>query len=230
VIDPLSDEKIIESWLNNASPWTKAVRDKSIESRRLVTDRAIIEAVMERNPRTALDIGCGEGWLARELDSRGVSVVGVDVVPELIGKANAAGGGDFRVASYQEIAAGKLEVKVDAAIANFSLIGKEAVDELIISVPILLEPGGALVIQTLHPAAATGDQPYKDGWRQGTWAGFSDDFTDPAPWYFRTVASWIDLLIKAGFSLEKLVEPVHPITGRPASLILVATVRKSLPG
>src|SRR5215207_9655061 len=188
-MDPLSDAKIIESWHTNATPWTAAVREQRIESRKLVTDRAIVDAVMSRRPASVLDIGCGEGWLVRALVAQGVTrAYGVDVVPALIERARAAGGGDFRVASYEAIARGDLDLTVDVAVANFALIGKEAVDGLIATIPALLRPGGALVIQTLHPLVACGDQPYMDGWRTGSWAGFSEDFSDPAPWYFRTLA------------------------------------------
>jgi 2-polyprenyl-3-methyl-5-hydroxy-6-metoxy-1,4-benzoquinol methylase len=229
-MEPFSDEKIVQSWMNNASPWTKAVRDKEIESRKLATDKAILDAVMARSPRTALDIGCGEGWLARELASRGIQVTGVDVVPELIDKAREAGGGDFRVASYEDIAAGKLSIKVDAAIANFSLIGKEVVESLIAAIPQLLASGGALLIQTPHPLMASADQPYREGWREGSWAGFNTDFIDPAPWYFRTLESWVRTIRSNGLELVNLIEPLHPGTGKPASLILVAEqARKSLP-
>lgn len=38
--DPLSDARVVDSWHKNASPWTTAVRDDQIESRRLVTNRA----------------------------------------------------------------------------------------------------------------------------------------------------------------------------------------------
>jgi len=144
------------------------------------------------------------------------------VVPELIERASLAGGGEFRVASYETIAAGALDVTVDAVIANFSLIGRESVDSLLACVPRLLTPGGMLVIQTLHPVVATGDAPYEDGWREGSWAGFSAEFSDPAPWYFRTTESWIRLIVASGLRLVELREPVHPISGKPASLILIA--------
>ena len=69
---------------------------------------------------------------------------------------------------------------------------------------------------------ALGDQPYADGWRKGSWAGFSDAFTDPAPWYFRTLGTWIAVLHDAGLALVEMREPVDPKTGRPASVIFVA--------
>jgi 2-polyprenyl-3-methyl-5-hydroxy-6-metoxy-1,4-benzoquinol methylase len=222
-MDPLSDEKVLVSWTTNATPWTAAVREQRIESRKLVTDCAVIDAVMSRSPTSVLDIGCGEGWLVRALAKAGVpTVMGVDAIPALIDQARAGGGGEFRVASYEAIARGELEASVDVAVANFALIGKDAVDALIHEVPRLLAPSGALVVQTLHPVIATGDQPYKDGWRTGSWAGFSDDFTDPAPWYFRTLESWVQLIVASGLTLVEMREPMHPTTGKPASVVFVA--------
>lgn len=77
-------------------------------------------------------------------------------------------------------------------------------------------------MQTLHPLIAGGDQPYVDGWRSGSWAGFSEDFVRPAPWYFRTLESWIALFTANGWRLEELHEPVHPNTGKPASILFIA--------
>jgi 2-polyprenyl-3-methyl-5-hydroxy-6-metoxy-1,4-benzoquinol methylase len=219
--DPLSDARIVDSWHKNASPWTRAVRGNEIESRAAVTNQAIIEAVLSRQPRTVLDIGCGEGWLVRALAEHNVRATGVDVVPALVEQARRAGG-EFQVVSYERIAAGELEMAVDVVVANFSLIGKESVEGVIRRIPDLLTSGGTLIIQTLHPIVATGDLPYEDGWRQGSWAGFSDEFSDPAPWYFRTLDSWKRLLADAGFALLEMREPIHPGTGKPASVIFIA--------
>jgi len=220
--DQPSDASIVNSWRKNASPWTDAVRGNQIESRTLVTNQAIIEAVLSRAPRTVLDIGCGEGWLIRSLAELGILATGVDVVPELIEQATRAGGGEFRVASYEQIAAGELDIKVDVVVANFSLIGKESVEGVVRRAPQLLTDGGALVIQTLHPVVAGAGLPYEDGWRSGSWAGFSDEFSDPAPWYFRTLESWKSLLRDAGFQTIDVREPIHPGTGQPASVIFIA--------
>lgn len=219
---PHSDDRIVESWHRNAAPWTAAVRERRIESRRLVTDAAVVEAVMSTVPRTVLDIGCGEGWLARALAARGVAVTGVDVVPELVAQARTSGGGDFRTMSYEQLAAGALSMRVDTAVCNFSLIGKESVEALFAALPALLHPGGAAVVQTLHPLAACGDAPYADGWRDGSWAGFDGGFRDAAPWYFRTLESWEALFRRQGFDALLRREPLHPATGRPASVIFIA--------
>lgn len=221
-MDPLSDEKVVDSWDHNAEPWTKAIRENRIESRSLVTNQAILDAVQSRSPRTVLDIGCGEGWLIRALGNEGIDGIGVDVVPALIEQAARAGGGDFRVMGYDQIAAGALDIRVDVAVANFSLIGKESVESLVSSVHRLLVPTGSFVIQTLHPVTANGDEQYEDGWRPGSWAGFSSDFCDPAPWYFRTMQSWLDLLARSGFARVETREPPHPVTGKPASVIFIA--------
>lgn len=213
------DTKVIASWHKNTTPWIDAVRKGEIESRTLVTNQAIVDAVRSLSPATGLDIGCGEGWLVRALD--GVAMTGVDVVPGLIDAARAAGGGDFRVMSYEEIARGQLRLAVDAAICNFSLIGEHAVAGLFRAAPAYLKPGGFLVVQTMHPVAACGEAPYLDGWREGSWAGFNAGFTDPAPWYFRTLGSWVRLFTDHGLRVHELREPVHPKTGKPASLILI---------
>ena len=215
----LDDAMIIDSWSKNTDPWTAAVRGGEIESRRLVTNQAIVDAVRSRAPRSAIDIGCGEGWLVRALD--GIDMIGIDVVAGLIDKARAAGGGDFRVLSYEQIAAGQLQDPVDVAVCNFSLIGKDSVEGVFRAARSFLNPNGTLIVQTLHPLAACGDLPYFDGWREGSWAGFSSDFTNPPPWYFRTLESWIRLYAENGFRLLEVREPVHPGTGKPVSVILI---------
>jgi 2-polyprenyl-3-methyl-5-hydroxy-6-metoxy-1,4-benzoquinol methylase len=198
------------------------VREGQIESRKLVTNAAIINAIVHCAPGTVLDIGCGEGWLARALGHAGVQTTGIDAVPGLIEAAVAAGGGTFHVAAYEDIAAFAFDAAFDVAVCNFSLLGKESVEALFAAIPALLNPHGRLIVQTLHPLVACGDSPYQDGWREGSWTGFGAAFRNPAPWYFRTLESWFRLFNAFGFNLREMHEPIHPQTQRPVSVIFSA--------
>jgi 2-polyprenyl-3-methyl-5-hydroxy-6-metoxy-1,4-benzoquinol methylase len=217
-----SELQIVESWTVNAIPWANAVRERKIESRRLVTDAAIVDLIRHRAPKSILDMGCGEGWLARALASDGIEIHGIDAVPALIEEARKAGGGSFQVLSYEEIAAGRLRLAVDLIVCNFCLFGKESVELLLRALAPLLHPNGAVMIQTLHPLLACAELPYQSGWREGTWAGIDGAFSQPAPWYFRTVESWIELFQASGLRLTDVREPLSPKTLKPVSMIFVA--------
>ena len=221
-----AEHHILRSWQHNAEAWSDAVRQERIESRTLVTNRAIVDTVMAHRPRSVLDLGCGEGWLARALAAQGPRVVGVDAVAPLVERARAAGGATYRLSSYQDILGGSLDddSPFDTVVANFSLFGQQSVEQVIDYVPRLLEPGGRFIVQTLHPLVANGDRPYQDGWRDGSWQGFGPQFGDPAPWYFRTLASWGRLMTSRSLTIEAMKEPVHPHTQQPVSVIFVSTL------
>ncbi|MNY18255.1 hypothetical protein D3C86_1516230 [compost metagenome] len=159
----------------------------------------------------------------RALAQAGVGAQGVDAVAELVSKAREAGG-EFRQQSYAEIIAGQFSCQVDVIVCNFSLLGEASVEGLLKVMPRLLNPAGTLVIQTLHPVLGCGDQAYVDGWRSESWAGFGGAFSAPAPWYFRTLQSWVHLLRANGWRLLEVREPLHPQTQQPASIIFIADV------
>lgn len=125
-----SDKNIVDSWLDNAKPWVSAVRENKIESRVLITNKAITDAILQKSPKSVLDIGCGEGWLARELNKTGVNVLGIDVISELVSAAKQEGGGVFKVISYEDLIEGAIKEKFDLIVCNFSLLGKESVNAI----------------------------------------------------------------------------------------------------
>ena len=219
--DQQHEARISVAWHENAAPWTAAVRGQRIASRQRVTDQAIVDAVTRHAPQRVLDAGCGEGWLTRRLTALGMDVLGVDAEPELIAAASAHGGGKFRRQSYAELATGALGQAFDAVVCNFALLGRESTEALFDAAPRLLRPAGTLIVQTLHPHHTGDDLPYTDGWRAGSWAGCGDGFAAPAPWYFRTLESWLHLFVDAGLTLQALHEPLYRDTGRPASVIFV---------
>lgn len=221
--DEAREAALIWSWMANAGAWTRAVREGRIESRRVATDAAVVDAVAARGPKRVLDLGCGEGWLMRALAERGIEAVGLDVSMELVVVAEETGGGRYRCCSYDEVIEDPTRAggPYDAIVCNFSLLGAELVP-LLSALRQNLWEEGALVIQTVHPWTAAGDEPYADGWRTETFDAFGGEFAEPMPWFFRTLESWVDALHGAGFRLAALREPVHPGTGQPVSLLMVA--------
>ena len=218
----VSPEKhILDSWHKNVNPWVKAIQEEQIPSRVLVTNQAIVDAIQSCNPGTALDLGCGEGWLVRAMQQMGVNAMGVDAIPGLIEAAQKLGPETYQVLAYEDLSYNQLQRKFDLIVCNFSLFGKESVAYVFQQIPDLLRENGAFLIQTLHPKSVPVED-YVEGWRSGSWTGFDPAFTDPAPWYFRTLESWQALFTANNLQLEMMV-PSYPDTGKPASLILKGT-------
>ncbi|WP_063913740.1 bifunctional 2-polyprenyl-6-hydroxyphenol methylase/3-demethylubiquinol 3-O-methyltransferase UbiG [Pseudomonas sp. p21] len=215
------EDTLLDSWQHNAQAWIDAVRSGAIESRRQVTDQAILLAILGRQPERVLDLGCGEGWLLRALGDRGVEAVGVDGDRALVDAARAAGSAEVHLASYAQLADAQAYVgkDYDLVCANFALLQQDIIP-LLAAMNALLVPGGALVIQTLHPWSVA-DGNYQDGWREESFAGLAGDW-HVMPWYFRTLASWLNALDMAGLRLVGLQEPQHPQSALPQSLLLVA--------
>ncbi len=213
---------IADSWVANAQAWTTAVREGRIASRRVATDQAIVDALLERTPRRVLDVGCGEGWLCRALASHRIDVFGIDASPPLIDAARALGGDGYAVCDYAALIEKPLQFgRFDAVACNFALLDED-IDPLLIALRYSLESSGALLIQTVHPRAACGDGPCSDGWRNETFGAFGEAFTAQMPWYFRTLDTWRDSLWRCGYTVVGLREPAHPESGEPLSLLLVA--------
>lgn len=214
------ESRIAAGWHRHGDAWVAAVRGRRIASRTAVTDQALLDAIAAHRPASLLDLGCGEGWLARRLAPQGIAVTGIDASAPLVAAARSAGGGQFRVADYADLPEdlGRFAM----AVSNFALLGRESVDLLLAALPRFLLPGGVLLIQTLHPLT-TADRPYVDGWREDSWTAFSEAVADPPPWYFRTLGSWVRLLQRHGWQLRELREPTAAAAPRPASLLLVAS-------
>jgi SAM-dependent methyltransferase len=219
-------EQLQRSWIANAAAWTDAVRKQSIESRRLVTDAAMISAVVELHPRRVLDLGCGEGWLSRALASHGIAVTGIDASAPLIHAAQELGGGEFMTLTYEEIVADptRLGAKFDAIAANFSILDDRA-EDLLRALRSALAENGRLSIQSVHPLFLGNDVPYIDGWRTETFAAMPGEWHESMPWYFRTVGTWTRTLANSGYTIAEIREPQYPDRPVPASILFICGMK-----
>ena len=225
-------DRLKSSWDDNAQAWTTTVRESRIESRRVATDRAIVDAVLQRKPARVLDVGCGEGWLCRALRQHGVSCTGVDGSSDLIQAARSVDpDGAYHLLRYEDfdrLAVVVEAASIDVAVCNFALLHHD-VQPILRAVRTVLRPGGALLVQTVHPWTASECSDYADGWRTENFAWSECCFPKAMPWYFRTLQSWVSTIREAGFVLDHVTEPAHPQSKTPLSLLLSA-VRPTVPG
>ncbi|WP_020591679.1 class I SAM-dependent methyltransferase [Kiloniella laminariae] len=230
------------SWDDNAQLWTAAVREKKIASRVSCTDQAIVAAALTlikeraQQSTSVLDLGCGEGWLARRLSAEPDCVVtGIDGSADLIVSARQLDPvSSYLHLGYDEIirAPARAGGPYDLVICNFALLGEE-ITPLLSALRQCVVAQGKLVIQTLHPWQACPESGYADDWQEESFAAFSagnragnqagnqaGNWTS-MPWYFRTLATWIREIGQAGFAVASCAEPINPQSGKPGSLLLI---------
>ena len=196
------------------------MRDGLIPSRKAGTDAAIVAAIAARGPKRLLDVGCGEGWLCRQVRAAiQCDTIGIDAAVDLVRDAAAADpAGTYRVLSYADLVAGAHDLGggFDAIVFNYALF-EEDIAPLLAAARRLLAPRGAVLIQTLHPDAFAGAA---EGWRIEDFAAFQSRDWTPMPWYYRSVASWRATVARAGLTLIEAREP-QTEDGRILSLLMI---------
>lgn len=220
------DDPILESWNANASNWIATIDNNEIESRTLVTNQAIVNAIVPYRPHSVLDVGCGEGWLTRTLQSHGIAAHGMDAVETLIANAIEKGGTHYTTSSYEAFISGNHQLlqNVDAAVFNFSLLDQQLTNSVLVYLAKAMHKGAYIFIQTLHPIHIAINDTYETGWKEGSWNGLKQDFTQSYQWYFRTIEDWVKLFLHAGLNIKEIKEPIHPHTKKPASMLFVLSI------
>jgi ubiquinone/menaquinone biosynthesis C-methylase UbiE len=190
-----------EAWEHEAEGWIHFCQEPDAFAWRFNMP-AFLELVPEPGKQT-LDIGCGEGRLARELMKRGHRVIGIDASPTLV---EAARNGNPSVHALPADAA-RLpldDASVDSAVAFMALQSVGDLEGAINEAARVLEPQGSLCIAVVHPMNSVEEAPhyFAEHAYSDTVEGFTfHDVHRPLSQYFAALA-------KAGFVVEELREPI----------------------
>lgn len=221
----MKSDQILQSWRLNASGWIKVMEEETIASRK-ITNPAIVEVIRKWNPVKVLDLGCGEGWLSRELNNRNIETIGIDATEILISKAKKKSEGHYYTQSFEQIIKGEKipEAPYEAVVFNFCLYLKEETEHILTTIQKHLKGRRLIFIQTLHPFAFLDtDFIYKDQWLEDSWKGLQGSFTSPHHWYYRTLAGWLTTIREARLQVVNITEPVFSGATKPASIIFTLT-------
>jgi 2-polyprenyl-3-methyl-5-hydroxy-6-metoxy-1,4-benzoquinol methylase len=172
------------------------------------------------------DLGCGEGYLARWMAERGGSVVAVDISQRMLEVAQQRTGDpaiQFVCDDAQELTM-LTEGSFDLVVSNLALMDIPNLQATYNAVHRVLRPGGRFVFTITHPcfqspntSMETDDEGHFVARRlvryaeEGFWrSGSPDTLRGKVGAYHRTLSTYLNQLLQAGFRLGRLVEPTLP--------------------
>jgi len=139
-------------WDDNAEFWVRIIREHRDRYRTELTNAAVLSTVERCEGLDVLDVGCGEGYMAREFARRGARhVQGIDKSAGLIAAAQSA---QIPATSFTEGDAGDLpfdSASFDLVLANHVLNDLQDINAPISEFARVLRPGGRFVALMLHP-------------------------------------------------------------------------------
>lgn len=174
--------------------------------------------------RRVLDLGCGEGQIARLAAADGAErVVGVDTSAAQIAEARRRGGG----VAYARASATRLPLadgSFDAVVTCLVLEHIEDLDGALDEVARVLRRGGRFVIFVNHPLFQTPGSGWVDDrvidppeqyWRVGPYLPESVTVEEVdsgvrLPFFHRPLGRYVNALAARGLYLQRMVEPAPP--------------------
>jgi len=156
-----------------------------------------------------LDVGCGEGRVARELIAIGHRVVGIESSPTL---AQAAREADptFEVRVADAAAMPLEDEEADLAVASLSLMNMDDMPQVLLEVARVLRPSGLLCFNVLHPVNSWGDSGLESYFATGAYEERIEAHGAKLTLHdtHRPLSDYFSALEGAGFLVESLHEPV----------------------
>lgn len=131
--------------------------------RRYVLDPVMLPRALAGAPKTALDVGCGEGRFCRMLSAEGVACTGIDPTRALLDHAR----GLDRASTYIEARGEALPFEdgsFDLVVSYLSLLDMPEITAPIAEMARVLKPGGRLLIANCNAFNTAGAET---GWIRG---------------------------------------------------------------
>ncbi len=153
------DDQGRAAWERQAATWARRVRAGEDFYRDAFNTPAFLAFLPEVAGLEVLDLGCGEGTMARVLARRGARITGIDLSEAMIALARDEETTCPLGIRYQVDDLSKLtsldDGSFDLAISTMALMNCSNLAAAIAAVARVLEPGGGLAFSVLHPCFVT---------------------------------------------------------------------------
>jgi SAM-dependent methyltransferase len=146
--------ELSDAWDAEAEAWVAWARKPGHDSYWRFHRDAFL-ALVPRPGRLTLDVGCGEGRLARDLAALGHRVVALDRSPAMARHA-AANGGSLGTLVADAASLPFADAAADLAVAFMSLHDMDDMDGAVRELARVLEPGGRVCLAVVHPINSGG--------------------------------------------------------------------------
>jgi SAM-dependent methyltransferase len=138
-----------ETWEDEAEDWVRWARTPGHDAYWYYSP-GFFEQIVPAPGRRTLELGCGEGRVARDLAARGHTVVGIDSSPTLLEYARAADpAGEYLLADAAALPFP--DQSFDLVVAHNSLMDVDDMPGAVAEAARVLEPGGGLAFCVTHP-------------------------------------------------------------------------------
>jgi len=222
-------------WERNAAAWTLLARQGWDVYRDFVNTPAFLRLLPDVAGLRGLDVGCGEGHNTRLFRDRGAQMFAVDIAPTFVRVAAEMECAAERPIAYAVASALELPfaaTRFDFATAVMSLMDVPGPFEALREIHRILRPAGFLQFSILHPCFSPPHRRLlRDSQREAyaVEVGRYFDRVDgqierwifsaappeardglplfEVPVFHRTLSEWLNTVIDAGFTLERLAEP-----------------------
>jgi len=222
-------------WDSNAEAWTALARAGHDVYRDALNTPAFLALLPDVDGLAGLDLGCGEGHNTRLVARCGARMTAIDVAETFVRHAQAEEAREPLGIEYRRASAVELPFAAesfDFVTAFMSLMDIPELECVLAEAARALRPGGFLQFSILHPcfmaphhrnlrgpdrrtyAYEVGDYFRRTGGEIESWI-FSDTPDEvrrrypkfQVPRFTRPLSEWLNLLIAAGFVIERVEEP-----------------------
>ena len=210
-----------EAWERHAADWIAWARAPGHDTYWQFHRDQFLELVPPPSGRT-LDLGCGEGRLARDLTAIGHDVVGVDASPTLLAAAREASP-ELELHLADAASLPLPDASFGLVVAFMSLQDVDGLAAAVREAARVLAPGGRLCVAIVHPLNSAGS--FGDDAVGTSPFVIEGSYLDPFPYaeevardgyamrfesVHRPLQTYTEALAAAGLLIERLREPPLP--------------------